>query len=352
MSRNRSLSNHGSSAYTNTGTGDAQLPTNADLATGAFTTVGTAAGELPTNADLATGAFTTVGTAATELPTNADLATGAFTTVGTAATLDTGTAAGELPTNADLATGAFTTVGTAATADVTTEIMDNTPGRLLKFGDYGIGDSIYITNFNQIPTHFYGKTSHISIFADATVVNGPAGVVSSSWVGTYSLLEQTDPNAEYLQQTISAIGTDSTFERYIKDVGNMNFFGNWIEVVKTDGAGNVNINGTFTASGDITSGGDVVSNSDIRLKSDIKLLTNAVDTVKALRGVTYIKDDKASIGLIAQEVEEVLPQMVHTADDEMGTKSVNYQNMVALLIEAVKEQQKEIDALKEKSNVN
>jgi hypothetical protein len=102
----------------------------------------------------------------------------------------------------------------------------------------------------------------------------------------------------------------------------------------------LDVNGTIRATG------DVIADSDRRLKSEIKPITNAVDTVKALSGKSYIKDDKPSIGLIAQEVEEVMPFMVHTASDEMGTKSVNYQNMVALLIEAVKEQQEQIDELK------
>jgi hypothetical protein len=105
--------------------------------------------------------------------------------------------------------------------------------------------------------------------------------------------------------------------------------------------------GTLTAVGNITSGGDVVSNSDVRLKSHIKPLEHALDIVKNLHGKAYIKDDRANIGLIAQEVEEVLPMMVHTANDEMGTKSVNYQNMVAILIEAIKDQQNQIDELKE-----
>lgn len=102
----------------------------------------------------------------------------------------------------------------------------------------------------------------------------------------------------------------------------------------------LDVNGTIRATG------DVIADSDVRLKSDIQTLTNAVDTVKALRGTAYIKDNKASIGVIAQEVEEVIPQLVSTADDEMGTKSVSYGNMVAVLIEAIKEQQEQIDELK------
>lgn len=99
-------------------------------------------------------------------------------------------------------------------------------------------------------------------------------------------------------------------------------------------------------SGDIRATGDVIADSDVRLKSEIQTISNAVETVKSLRGTAYIKDGKASIGVIAQEIEEVLPQVVSTADDEMGTKSVAYGNIVAVLIEAIKEQQEQIDELK------
>jgi hypothetical protein len=131
----------------------------------------------------------------------------------------------------------------------------------------------------------------------------------------------------------------------------MNFFtgqtAGWRFNANSDGSDTTGVSKVvISLTGDITAAGDVVANSDIRLKSEIKPITNAVDTVKALSGKSYIKDDKPSIGLIAQEVEEVMPFMVHTASDEMGTKSVNYQNMVALLIEAVKEQQEQIDELK------
>lgn len=100
-------------------------------------------------------------------------------------------------------------------------------------------------------------------------------------------------------------------------------------------------------SGNWTSVGEVTAYSDERLKTDIKTIENAVDIVKQLRGVTYNKGGKPGLGVIAQEVEEVLPVIVKTENDEMGTKSVAYGNMVGVLIEAFKEQQKQIDELKD-----
>ena len=94
------------------------------------------------------------------------------------------------------------------------------------------------------------------------------------------------------------------------------------------------INGLLINSGTCT-GVDFVATSDRRLKSDISTISNALETVKGLRGVyfTRLGETRRSVGVIAQEVEEVLPEVVH--GDEM--KSVSYGNIVGLLIEAVKE---------------
>jgi len=83
---------------------------------------------------------------------------------------------------------------------------------------------------------------------------------------------------------------------------------------------------------------EVNTTSDQRLKEDIKTLNNAVDIVNSLRGVAYIKGGKAELGLIAQEVEQVIPQVV--GEDMSGYKTIAYGNMVGLLVEAIKEQQR------------
>ena len=84
-----------------------------------------------------------------------------------------------------------------------------------------------------------------------------------------------------------------------------------------------------------------------QIKTNIQTIDNALEKVTQLRGASFIKNGKESIGVIAQEVEEIVPEVVVTGKDEEGLKSVAYGNMVGLLIEAVKEQQKEIDRLKE-----
>ena len=96
--------------------------------------------------------------------------------------------------------------------------------------------------------------------------------------------------------------------------------------------------------------------SDIRLKEDITPIHNALDKVSALHGVwfkwrteKYPEKDLAEgrkIGLIAQEVEEVLPELVST--DDQGYKAVEYGNMVGVLVEAVKELKRQNEELQER----
>ena len=105
-------------------------------------------------------------------------------------------------------------------------------------------------------------------------------------------------------------------------------------------------NFTYNPNTGVVSATEFSATSDIRVKQDILTIENALDKVSQLRGVSYkIKDSGLdNIGLIAQEVELVLPQVVR--DNDQGFKSVTYGNIVGLLIEAIKELKQEIDELK------
>jgi hypothetical protein len=113
--------------------------------------------------------------------------------------------------------------------------------------------------------------------------------------------------------------------------------------------GNVGISTTAPSEklhvvGNILASGNVTAYSDERLKDNIETLDGS--KVLEMRGVSFTKDDEIGSGVIAQELEKIAPELVHTADDEMGTKSVAYGNLVGYLIEAVKLQQTQIDELK------
>ena len=114
----------------------------------------------------------------------------------------------------------------------------------------------------------------------------------------------------------------------------------------SSGTGNktVRIDTNFTYNADTNV---LIVGSDERWKDNIQTIDNPLEKVQQLRGVTYEWKDSGerTYGLIAQEVEKVLPELVNT--DEDGYKGVGYQNMVSILIEGpVKEQQTQIDALK------
>jgi hypothetical protein len=107
--------------------------------------------------------------------------------------------------------------------------------------------------------------------------------------------------------------------------------------------------------------GDIIANSiagssDARFKTNITPIANPLQKVLALRGVHFnwntsafpqrMFSDKRTLGFIAQEVEKVLPEIVQTENTTEGYKSVQYDKVVALLVEAMKEQQKQINQLK------
>jgi hypothetical protein len=105
----------------------------------------------------------------------------------------------------------------------------------------------------------------------------------------------------------------------------------------------------MSGAGAATFNNNVTAFSDERLKSNIETIEGGLDKVEQLRGVTYIRDERDNIGVIAQEIEKVLPEIVLTADDEMGTKSVDYSRITAVLIEAVKELSAKVKYLEENS---
>ena len=104
-------------------------------------------------------------------------------------------------------------------------------------------------------------------------------------------------------------------------------------------------------SGNVTFSGDVTAYSDIRLKENIKLIENPLEKILQINGVTFTRNDdidenvgRIHTGVIAQEVLKVLPEVV--SKSTTGYYQVAYGNMVGLLIEAIKEQQKQIEELK------
>ncbi len=123
-------------------------------------------------------------------------------------------------------------------------------------------------------------------------------------------------------------------------------------------ANNVGIGGASDATyklkvyGTMVATADVIAyvSSDKRFKDNIKPISNPIEKIKQIGGYSFDWNDNQNIhtgkdyGVIAQEIEEILPELVQTRED--GYKGVKYDRIVSLLIEAVKDQQKQIDELK------
>ena len=111
---------------------------------------------------------------------------------------------------------------------------------------------------------------------------------------------------------------------------------------------------SLSSSGVLTVSGDVIaygSPSDAKYKENVKPIKNALDKVMDLEGVSFdwkenneILDIKEDIGFIAQDVQKVIPELVR--ENEEGNLSLRYQGLIPVLLEAMKEQQKQIDDLK------
>ena len=181
---------------------------------------------------------------------------------------------------------------------VTQATLNNTPSTLT---DLGITDG---TNSQVLQTDGSGNFSFVSLSEGTTYTGGTGITVSGSTITC-----TVDTPAE--------VG-----------LGNLSSNGN-------------SLSGSFTASGNIT------AYSDQRLKTSIETIPDALAKVAKMRGVNFtMKDTGArSTGVIAQELQEVIPEAVHTNDD--GYLSVAYGNLVGVLIEAIKDLTEEVEHLKQ-----
>ena len=190
---------------------------------------------------------------------------------------------------------------------------------------------------NMTATNYFGSGANLT-----NIVSGVGVAKSSTLIGVgATILNFTGIGVSL----ISFAGTTATINipggKNVDDVGTANqvLFKNTLNIAS--GSANLTFNGT-----NLVCGGTVTANSDESLKENIKTIDNALEKVTSLRGVEfdYKSSGTHSIGLIAQEVEQVLPDLVYESENRI--KSVAYQNIVAVLIEAVKEQQKQIDSLR------
>lgn len=208
-----------------------------------------------------------------------------------------------------------------------------------------------VNKFQYLDTRF---KSTVSVSGPLIAESVSAQLGESLMCGTKFLL----PNPLTLSQALPPhiIATPLS---YLLNFGGLTTFGFTGLTGINNSTGITNLNGIVNLNGLVNiNGANIFSlfapishgHSDRRLKQNIHTITNPIEKVSALRGVNFefIKDGKKQIGVIAQETEEIIPEVIGECPD--GYKTVQYGNIVGLLIEAIKEQQKQIDELKEKIN--
>jgi hypothetical protein len=224
--------------------------------------------------------------------------------------------------------------------------------------------SNYATNYNLVLNPNGGLVGVGTAVPITTLTVGNAlGTVS----GEITVNPQAGTNEGgqiSIKRSLSGGTTDWTIDHYGDNTANARFriFNGSTEtagiVIKE--SGNVGI-GTITPSTKLYVNGDITANSvagtsDLRFKTNIRPVTHALDKVKALQGVYFNWNQKAfpekefgtqdELGFIAQEVEKVVPEVVSKDKSKEEYRSVKYDKVVALLVEAIKEQQKQINDLK------
>jgi len=256
-------------------------------------------------------------------------------------------------TSPSLRSSSYTTTGLSWTTGPTLVFITNAGERMRinQVGNVGIGLTNPITrldilgNVTAIPTlNVVGSVSgstgaNIRLRSNSTAANALTALYFthstsdtyqlSSYVGSVRTdLPSSGSNALVFA---TALGTAVPAERVRIDAN-----GN-VGIGLTNPDYSLKVNGTVAANA-------YIYNSDRNLKTNIKTIDNPLEKITSLRGVyfNWKEDDAKSVGLIAQEVEKVFPELV---DGREGGRGVQYGNLVAPLIEAIKEQQKQIEDL-------
>jgi hypothetical protein len=217
-----------------------------------------------------------------------------------------------------------------------------------------------------------GSAGQLAYFKDASTVQGAASITTngvnlttSGSVQSNYLIGTKQVTSQVFSTTPGGRGSDGAFWQDVGNTGTKYFI--W------QGAGassaywdsthlfTVNPNGVpmlAVTSAGLSSRGDITAyaSSDLRLKTNIKSINNALIKVNSLNGITFNWNDLAEgkdtelreVGIIAQEVNEILPEVVTERDN--GYLAVKYEKMVPLLIEAIKELSAKVDSLTEEIN--
>ena len=307
------------------------------------------------------------------------------------ASLANSTASGSY-TNASVTVDAYGRVTSASSGTTAVTSVSGTTGQIFSSG--GTTPTLNLAN-TAVTTGTYGGATQIPVIAIDQFGRITSAANAAITVGTALTDDTTSATVHYPLMTVSTSGsiaianTSSTKLSYVPSTGTLSattFSGtlsgsatsatsatNAVNTTNANTTGAVATNSTyypsFVASNSSSSQGlntataltfnpstgtlsatVHTSTSDETLKENIAPITNALDIINNIDGVKFNWKDNGnpSAGLIAQQVEQYLPELITTAD---GKKSLNYNGIIAVLVEAIKAQQVQIDALTKKKKV-
>ena len=245
-----------------------------------------------------------------------------------------------------------------------------------RFGDFG-NDTHEFTGSVQITgslttigastaTSFNGvinATNGVISGSTQLIATLPSGVISGSSQVNADSITNFDTNVKDKLNADTVVSGSSQITKTLQEVttaGNttstsISITNNTASTSKTTGA--LVVTGGIGTSGDIFAGGDIVAyaSSDIRLKDNVELISNPLQKINQIGGYSFVwNEEKQDIykgkdyGVIAQEIEQILPELVDTRDN--GYKAVKYDKLVSLLVECIKDLSKQMDELKQKIN--
>ncbi len=206
-------------------------------------------------------------------------------------------------------------------------------------GSFELGSNkLYISNSSTSSPLIYGEfNNHMARINGSAEINGPVKITSAT-TGNLLAFNHTGPTViSFYDPAFPGSSWELSTQRSIYS------WNNYFDITSPYGVG-LSINGD----GNANLSGTLYESSDLRFKKNITTINGSLDKMMQLRGVTYdwiekTKSQEQQIGFIAQEVEKVFPQLVHT--DGKGYKAVAYAKMVPILLQAIKEQQAEIKEL-------
>jgi len=186
---------------------------------------------------------------------------------------------------------------------------------------------------------------NITTSGDLTITGNVTNVILvTPNVGTPSYINLTNATGTAANLTANVTNFISVVNDITTNATFYPIFANGITGAISESVSNTKL--TFNPSTGLLTSTDYNSSSDARLKNGIETIKSALATVEALRGVTFTwnESNAPAVGMIAQEVKEILPEIV--TEDDKGYLGIKYTNMIGILVEAIKELKVEFDEYK------